>query len=237
METPFLYVLALGAGLVSFLSPCVLPLLPGYLSYISGSSAAQKSDSPRQGTGRTLWTTVLFVVGFSIVFSLFGSAFGVIGGFLKDYRNLTQIVAGIIIVSMGAFVTGFVKIPRLYREIRFNPIERFGSVGAIPLGMAFAVGWTPCIGPILASLYMLALSSPGQGASLLFAYSLGLGIPFIVSGVLFSKLSGSLDWLKRRSVLIQRLGGAAMIVTGILMLTGRWTPLIAPLQRYFQLPI
>ncbi|MBI2859822.1 MAG: sulfite exporter TauE/SafE family protein [Chloroflexi bacterium] len=237
MESPALYLLAFGAGVVSFLSPCVLPLLPGYLSYISGSPAAEKPMSPRPATGRILWTTALFVAGFSIVFSLFGSAFGVIGGFLKDYRDLTQIVAGIFIAGMGLFMTGLIKIPRMYRELRFSPVQRFGSIGALPLGMSFAIGWTPCIGPVLASLYMLALSSPGHGASLLFAYSLGLGVPFIVSGILFSRLAGSLDWLKRHSVAIQRMGGVVLMIVGLLMLTGRWAPLVSPLQRYFRLPI
>jgi len=184
-----------------------------------------------------LLTTILFVVGFSIIFTLLGSAFGVVGVFLKSYRGLTQIVAGAMIVAMGVFLTGLLKIPFLYREFKLRPSRRFGSWGALPLGMAFAVGWTPCIGPILASVYMLALNSPGKGASLLFVYSLGLGIPFILSGVLFGRLTRTFDWFKRNSEVIHRASGAILIIIGVLMLTGRWGALVAPLQRFFSLPI
>lgn len=232
-----LYPLAFAAGFISFISPCVLPLLPGYLSYISGSSIQDISEDPKGQGRRMLYTTILFVVGFSIVFSLLGSALGVVGSFLKDYRGITQMLAGVMIIAMGVFLTGIIKLPALYREVRFNPRRRFGSLSAVPLGMAFAVGWTPCIGPILASVYMLALNSPGKGASLLFVYSLGLGIPFIVSGVLFSRLTRTLNWFKRHSVAIHRASGIILVIIGALLLTGRWTPLMAPLQRYFQLPI
>lgn len=232
-----IYVLAFGAGMVSFVSPCVLPLLPGYLSFISGSSAPVGGDNAKPQTSKMLYTTVLFVVGFSAVFSLLGSAFGEIGSLLRNYRTTTQIIAGVVIIGMGILVTGFVRIPSLYREVRSTRVQRFGSFGALPLGMAFAVGWTPCIGPILASIYMLALSSPGNGAMLLLIYSLGLGLPFVISGLLFSRLSRSLGWLKTHSVLIQRASGVVLVAIGALMLTGKWALIFAPLQRYFRLPV
>jgi len=231
------YPLAFAAGLVSFLSPCVLPLLPGYLTYISGSSTPLLGNEAKSHTGKAFYTTLLFVAGFSLIFSLLGSAFGAIGSFLKDYRGFTQIIAGSVITAMGIFMVGFIKIPWLYREVRLKPRRGLGSIGALPMGMAFAVGWTPCIGPMLASIYMLALSSPAMGASLLFTYSLGLGIPFIVSGVLFSKMTRSLNWLKKHSVVIHKASGIVLIVIGVLLLTGLWVPLVAPLQRYFSPPI
>lgn len=236
MSNLALYPLAFAAGVVSFLSPCVLPLLPGYLSYISGSSTPQVGDGPSRQTWTTFYKTLLFVAGFSIVFSLMGSAFGAIGSWLKDYRNVAQIFAGIVIIGMGLFVAGVVSIPALYREVRFNPVQRFGSLGALPLGMAFAMGWTPCLGPILSSVYMLAFTSPGAAMPLLLTYSLGLGVPFVVFGLFFSKLSRSLRWFKNHALLIQRISGGALILIGILMVTGRWTSLIAPLQRYFRPP-
>lgn len=232
-----LYPLAFVAGFISFISPCVLPLLPGYLSYISGSSLQEMQASDTERSRRMLLTTILFVIGFSIIFTLLGSAFGVVGVFLKSYRGLTQIVAGAMIIVMGIFLTGSLKIPFLYREFKLKPGRRFGSWGALPLGMAFAVGWTPCVGPILASVYMLALNSPGKGASLLFVYSLGLGIPFILSGVLFARLTRTFDWFKRNSETIHRASGVILIIIGVLMLTGRWGALVAPLQRFFSLPI
>ncbi|MDP1808533.1 MAG: cytochrome c biogenesis protein CcdA [Actinomycetota bacterium] len=232
-----LYPLAFAAGAVSFLSPCVLPLLPGYLSYILGSSVRDLNDSPAGQRLSMLYTTILFVAGFSIIFTLMGSALDVVGSFLKDYRGVTQMIAGIIIITMGIFLTGLIKAPALYREIRLNPGRRLGPLSALPLGMAFAVGWTPCIGPILASVYMLALNSPGKGASLLFIYSLGLGLPFIISGVMFARLARTLNWFKNHSIAIHRTSGAILVIIGLLLLTGRWIPLMAPLQRYFQPPI
>lgn len=232
-----LYPLAFAAGAVSFLSPCVLPLLPGYLSYISGSSVRDLTDNPEGQRLGMLYKTLLFVAGFSIVFTLMGSALGVVGSLLRDYRGVTETIAGVIIIIMGVFLTGIIKVPALYREVHYNPGRRFGEFTALPLGMAFAVGWTPCVGPILASVYMLALSSPGQGASLLFVYSLGLGLPFVISGMMFARLARTLNWFKNHSVGIHRASGAILIIIGLLILTGRWTPLIAPLQRYFQLPI
>jgi len=183
-------------------------------------------------------TTIFFVLGFSLIFSLLGSAFGLAGTFLQDNKALTEQVGGVIIIAMGFFMIGVVKIPFLYREVRFMPKNRrLGAFSAFPLGMAFAVGWTPCIGPILASIYMLALNAPGQGASLLLVYSFGLGVPFIISGLLFSRLTHTLDWFKRNSSVIHRLSGATLVVVGGLLVSGRWTALVAPLQRYFQLPI
>lgn len=233
-----LYPLAFAAGLVSFLSPCVLPLLPGYLSYISGSSIDDLKEGSGEHTRHMLFTTLLFVLGFSIVFALLGSAFGFLGGLLVTYKSGAERVAGVVIILMGLFMIGFLRPRALEREVRWLPKMRaLGPLGALPLGMAFAVGWTPCIGPILASIYMLAMNSPGKSASLLLVYSLGLGVPFVVSGLLFSKLTSTFNWFKRNSVLIHRISGALLVTIGILLVTRQWTPLMAPLQSYFQLPI
>ena len=238
MTSMTIYPMAFLAGIISFISPCVLPLLPGYLSFISGSSVQEIKDGKEVKNQQMLLTTILFVLGFSTIFTLLGSAFGFAGVFLQNYRQQTQQVGGLIIIAMGLFMIGTLKIPFLYREIRFMPKNRkFGALSAYPLGMAFAVGWTPCIGPILASIYMLALNAPGRGASLLLVYSLGLGVPFIISGLLFSRLTNTLDWFKKNSVFIHRFSGATLILVGVLLVAGRWTALVAPLQRYFQLPV
>lgn len=233
-----MYPIAVLAGMVSFFSPCCLPLLPGYLSFISGSSVQDIKEGKPGNNAQMLLTTILFVLGFSMIFSLMGSAFGLMGTFLREYKGQTEQVGGIIIIIMGLFMVGAVNIPFLYREIRFMPKNRrLGAFSAFPLGMAFAVGWTPCLGPILASILMMAANEPGRSASLLLVYSLGLGVPFILSGLLFSRLAGTLDWFKRNSQVIHRFSGVTLMVIGVLLLTGRWTPLVAPLQRYFQLPI
>lgn len=233
-----LYPFAFIAGLVSFVSPCVLPLLPGYLSFISGASVQDIQEGETAQAKRIFLSSLLFVLGFALIFSLLGSAFGMVGALLKDYKLLTQQVSGIVIILMGLFVSGVLNIPALYREVRFLPdSRRLGVVGAFPLGMAFAVGWTPCIGPILAAVYSLALSQPGKGASLLLIYSLGLGIPFVVSGLLFSRLTGALNWFKQHGALIHRVSGGLLVVIGILLFTGQWTTLMSPIQRLFVLPI
>ncbi len=237
MSSIALYPLAFAAGLVSFLSPCILPLLPGYLSYISGSSVEDLQDNPAGLRRRMLLTTILFVLGFSVVFSLLGSAFGLLGSALVTYKGVAERAAGAMIILMGVFMMGLVNLTALQREVRWMPRKRFGSLGAFPLGMAFAVGWTPCIGPILASIYMLAMNSPAKSASLLLVYSLGLGVPFIISGLLFSKLTRTMDWFKRHSVVIHRVSGGLLVIIGILLFTRIWTPLVAPLQGLFQLPI
>jgi cytochrome c-type biogenesis protein len=234
----FLYPLAFAAGLVSFASPCVLPLLPGYLSFISGASVGEIQTAAGAQRRRVLFTAILFVLGFSLVFSLFGSAFGLAGGLLRDYRLLTQQLAGAGILAMGVFMTGAIKAPWLYREAARPLIgRRFGRLSAFPIGMAFAVGWTPCIGPILASIYMLAFNAPGKSASLLVVYSLGLGVPFILSAVFFTRLTSTLNWFKKHGALIHRVSGGILIIIGALLIAGRWTALMAPLQTYFQLPI
>ncbi len=175
------------------------------------------------------------MLGFSIVFTLLGSAAGIVGDLLFEYLATIEKVAGVIIIVMGIFLTGIIKIPALYREMRFMPkSRRFGNLSAVPLGMAFAVGWTPCVGPILAVIYSLAISSPNQGASLLLTYSLGLGLPFILTGLLFSKLTNSLNWLKKHSMVIQAVSGIILIAFGVLLLSGQLTALVAPLQGAFQ---
>ncbi len=237
MSSVAIYPLAFAAGLVSFLSPCVLPLLPGYLSYISGTSIEDLQENSAGLRRRMLLTTILFVLGFTVIFSLLGSAFGLLGTALLTYKSVAERAAGVMIMLMGFFMMGLVNFSALQREFRWMPNKRFGSLGAFPLGMAFAVGWTPCIGPILASIYLMAMNSPGKSASLLVVYSLGLGVPFIVSGLLFSKLTRTMDWFKRHSVVIHRVSGGMLVVIGILLYTRMWTPLVAPLGNLIKLPI
>lgn len=219
-----------------------MPLLPGYLSFISGVSVSdlqQKDGAPQAGqTKRMLFTTILFVIGFTIVFSLLGSAFGAVGGFLSAYQDVMEKIAGGVIIALGIFLTGLIKIPALYKEVRFLPTERrFGNFSALPLGMAFAIGWTPCVGPILGIILGLAATAPEKSLTLLIIYSLGLGIPFILSGILFARLTRALNWFKKHSGTIHAVSGGILVLIGVLLVTGKWTQFVAPIQGLIQLPI
>lgn len=215
---------ALGAGLLSFLSPCVLPLIPGYLSFITGLSTSELSDE-RPKTTVVLIPALMFVAGFSLVFVGLGASASLVGQFLVRYREALQTAGGIVVIAFGILMLGVIKVPWLYGEARVD-LERsrtFGRGAALVMGMAFAAGWTPCVGPMLGSILTLAASSGGasRGAFLLLMYSLGLGIPFLAVSLLFGRLAAPLRWMARYALLINRLAGALLIVVGVLILTGR----------------
>lgn len=215
---------AFGAGILSFLSPCVLPLIPGYLSFITGYSAAELSEEGRS-TRAVLVPSSLFVLGFSIIFIALGASASVLGGFLFDYKDALTKVAGIAIVAFGFFMLGIIKVPWLYGEARMEmgKARRFGGAAALVMGMAFAFGWTPCVGPILGSILAIAgtTGSIAQGVALLVAYSLGLGVPFILTAVLFGRLTKALKWLNRNSLIINRVAGVLLMIVGVLIFTGQ----------------
>ncbi|MCL4464577.1 MAG: cytochrome c biogenesis CcdA family protein [Chloroflexi bacterium] len=228
--------LAFGAGILSFLSPCVAPLVPGYLSYVSGYSAHESGQASRDQTWRVASACLLFVTGFSAVFVLLGASAGLLGGFLDEYRRPLNRLAGIVMILMGLFILGFFRLPWLYRDFRFHPAGRpFGPGGTVLLGAAFGVGWTPCIGPVLASILFYAgtAETAGRGALLLLAYSLGLGLPFIAAGVGFARLAGAIGWFKKHYLLVNRVGGGLLVAVGLLFLSDRFFYLSIAAQRLY----
>lgn len=219
---------AMLAGLVSFLSPCVLPLVPGYLSYVTGMSGADLADQRRW---RMVAGTGLFVLGFTAVFASYGAFFGFVGADLLERQQWINRVVGVIIIVLGLIFMG--AIPALQREMRFHrAVPRAGLAGAPVLGALFGIGWTPCIGPTLGAILLLASSSSGagRGAVLTVAYSIGLGVPFIAAAFAFHRALGSLHWVRQRYALIMRVGGGMLVVLGLLLVTGLWNDISVQLR-------
>ena len=217
------------AGLVSFFSPCLLPLLPGYLSYVSGLTGV---DLQAKHRGRVLAGATLFVLGFSAVFISYGALFGAVGFKLLAYQDTINIVLGVFTILMGIVFMGY--IPFAQREARLHTIPKVGVAAAPALGVMFGVGWTPCLGPTLAVVLSLSTTAAdaGRGSLLTFFYCAGLGIPFIVAAVAYRRMLGTITWVRAHSVIISRLGGALMITVGVLLLTGLWQDLITQLQQF-----
>ncbi|MGH8890499.1 MAG: cytochrome c biogenesis CcdA family protein [Acidothermaceae bacterium] len=219
------------AGVVSFLSPCVVPLVPGYIAYVTGLSGADLDGSNQRHRGQVLLGSFLFVLGFSAVFVSYGALLGGIGANLKAHVEVLDQVLGVFVIVFGLAFMGL--IPGMQREFRFHRLPTAGIAGAPVLGVLFGVGWTPCIGPTLGAVQSLALegSSATRGALLTLAYCLGLGVPFIVVALLFRHAIGALAIVKRHYALITRLGGALLVVVGILLVTGLWTDFVGHLQH------
>lgn len=219
------------AGLVSFLSPCVVPLVPGYIAYVTGLSGADLDDEQKRKRGRVLAGSFLFVLGFSAVFVSLGALFGGVGANLKAHVDVLDQVLGAFVILFGLAFMGL--IPGLQREFRFHRLPAAGVAGAPVLGVLFGVGWTPCIGPTLGAVQSLALdgSSATRGAVLTLAYCLGLGIPFMVVALLFRHALGALAVVKRHYALVTRLGGALLVVVGVLLVTGLWSDFVGQLQH------
>ncbi|MFF0446497.1 cytochrome c biogenesis CcdA family protein [Streptomyces sp. NPDC004609] len=235
-ETVFSGALALAlpiavlGGLVSFFSPCVLPLVPGYLSYVTGVSGTDLAEAKR---GRMILGASLFVIGFSAVFVSGGALFGYFGAELQSQKELLTRILGVLMLLMGAFFMGLM--PWLsQREFRIHKRPVTGLLGAPVLGVLFGVGWTPCIGPTLAAVQILAADqgSAGRGALLTVAYCLGLGLPFVLAAVAFRKALGTFGWVKRHYAWVMRIGGIMMIVTGLLLLTGVWDTMMQYIQNW-----
>jgi cytochrome c-type biogenesis protein len=224
--------LAFAAGLVSFLSPCVLPLAPGYLSYVTGLTGAEIAGEPGSGVrtavrSRVLLGSVLFVLGFSLVFVSFGAFFGGLGAVLLEYADVISRVLGVVVIALGlGFMGAFDRwMPGMQREWRIHRMPTYGVWGAPFLGVLFGLGWTPCIGPTLTAVQSLAFTeaSAARGALLAFIYCLGLGLPFIALGLAFRQLAGTLAWVRRHYTVIMRIGGGLLVLIGLLLVTGVWT--------------
>lgn len=234
METLLLPFLAVAAGVISFTSPCCLPLIPSYLSYVTALPLSELSS--REARALTLRSSLLFVAGFTVVFTALGASFAFVGSRLLASVPLLIRVAGVGIILMGLAMIGVIRIPWLSREWRPSQSKpRRGTKGAFPLGMAFAVGWVPCIGPILAGILTVAATTQtaAWGAVLLALYSLGLGIPFVALGLGFHRMRGSVDWLRRHARRVEQTGGALLVVVGTLFVSGAWRTFFIPLQRAF----
>ncbi|MEV6618136.1 cytochrome c biogenesis protein CcdA [Streptomyces sp. NPDC051051] len=221
---------ALLGGLISFFSPCVLPLVPGYLSYVTGVAGTDLGDARR---GRMVAGASLFVLGFTAVFVSSGALFGYFGDTLQANSGVLSKVLGVLMILMGVFFMGLMPW-MTQREFRFHRRPAAGLAGAPLLGALFGIGWTPCIGPTLASVLALSSqqSSAGRGAILTVAYCLGLGVPFVLAAIAFRKALGAFTWVKRHYVWVMRVGGVMMIGTGALLLTGAWDHLVQDLQSW-----
>ncbi|WP_280903189.1 cytochrome c biogenesis protein CcdA [Streptomyces sp. MAA16] len=222
--------IAMLGGLVSFFSPCVLPLVPGYLSYVTGVTGTDLAEARR---GRMVAGASLFVLGFTAVFVSSGALFGFFGDTLQESRGVLSKVLGVLMILMGVFFMGLMPW-MTQREFRLHRRPVTGLVGAPLLGALFGIGWTPCIGPTLAAVLALSTqqSSAGRGALLTVAYCVGLGVPFVLAAVAFRKALGAFGWVKRHYVWVMRIGGTMMIVTGLLLLTGAWDSLVQEMQTW-----
>ncbi|WP_370248275.1 cytochrome c biogenesis CcdA family protein [Nocardioides sp.] len=225
---------ALLAGLVSFFSPCVIPLLPGYLSYATGLSGADlAAGEAAHRRGRMLAGSVLFVLGFTVVFVLIGATTGGAGRWLREYRGEIQVGMGALVIVLGLVFAGL--LPILQREWRIHRLPAVG-LGAAPLiGALFAVGWTPCIGPTYAVIATLTLTdaTATRGALLSAVYALGLGVPFILAGLFYRRTLGALAWVRRHQLAVMRTGGAMLVLVGVLLVTGAWDSAVQWVQLKF----
>ncbi len=262
------------AGLVSFLSPCVLPLVPGYLSFVTGLTGEELGDprrsaapvpalavpaaatpgaasgwSPPSGSatvrdrtegsaptpvrrGRVLLGSALFVLGFSAVFVTSGALFGGLGSLLVEYKTVVDRVLGVVTIGLGLVFLGV--LPGLQREVRFHRLPSPGLAGAPLLGVVFGVGWTPCLGPTLAAVQTLAFTeaSAARGALLTAAYCLGLGVPFVLSGLMFRRALGAFAVVKRHYALVVRVGGGLLVLVGLLLVSGVWEDLMVEVRGW-----
>ncbi len=251
--------IAIAAGLVSFLSPCVLPLVPGYLSYVTGLTGADlglaSAPVASDGAGsvatltrapvalrrsRVLVGTLGFVAGFSAVFVAYGALFGALGSLLLEHQRVIEQVMGVLVIGLGLGFAGW--LPGMTREFRIHRAPTIGVWGAPLLGALFGLGWTPCIGPTLAAVQTLAFTegSALRGALLSLAYCLGLGLPFVLLGLAFERLAGALRWVRAHYLLVMRIGGVLLILVGLALVTGVWNDVNTSLRVWvggFEVPL
>jgi len=215
-------VVAFVAGVLGFFSPCVVPLIPGYLSFVSGVSLWEMQLAERrQHTRRVLLATAVFILGFSVIFTALGASASVVGAFVLGNRLLLGRIGGVIVILLGLIMLGVIQIPGLAQERRVQVTRRPGGVlGAFPVGMAFGFAWTPCVGPVLGAILTLAATTRhgADGAALLFAYSLGLGIPFLVTAILLTTTFEALRTPVRYAHVIERASGVFLVIMGTALL-------------------
>jgi len=215
---------ALIAGIVSFLSPCVLPLVPPYLVYLAGASFERLADAEPEPRVRreTVLASLLFVAGFSTVFVSLGASASLLGAVVRAYSGVLSIVAGVVIIIMGLHFLGLTRIALLHRQKRMEIAKPVGLWGAYVMGLAFAFGWTPCIGPILAAILAVAAAEAtvAKGAGLLAVYSLGLGIPFVLAAFAIEPFAAFLIRFRRHIAHVERVMGGLLVLTGLAFLTG-----------------
>jgi cytochrome c-type biogenesis protein len=230
------YLAAVGGGVVSFLSPCVLPLVPGYLSIVTGLDLETLEDGAPVHTKRVVGTTVMFIAGFGAVFVLLGLTASGIGQPLRDHQAILTRASGALMLAMALFLLGslYLRAPWLYQEKRFHPdLRRYGAAMPFVAGAAFGFGWSPCIGPILGSILGIAATQRRvwAGGTLLAAYSVGLGLPFLVTGIALQRVSGALGWVKRHYIVI--VAGSALVLGafGVLLMFNELSRLTGDLQR------
>jgi cytochrome c-type biogenesis protein len=219
--------LAFGAGFLSFISPCCLPLYPAFLSYITGMSVGELKSDNAMLQKRSLLHTLFFLIGFSVIFIAIGFGTTFVGNFFREYQDLIRQLGGIFIVLFGLIIVGIFKPEFMMKDRRFEFKHRpSGYVGSSLIGMAFAAGWTPCTGPILSAVILLAASNPGSGVLYMALYSLGFAIPFFI----LSFFVGRLKWIRKNSALIVKVGGYIMIVMGIMLFFDWMTKIITFFQ-------
>lgn len=224
--------LALAAGVISFTSPCTVPLLPGYVSYVSGLTPEHSSHPRRQ----VLLGSGLFVAGFTLVFAALGATASTLGFLLLGQAAIVERVAGAVIIVMGLHLAGVLRLGWMQRTVRVEPSRLArGPAGAFPLGMAFAAGWTPCIGPVLAGILAVAAreATLSRGIGLLVAYALGLGLPFVWLALGIARGRDRLSWFRRHSGRIERVGGWVLVAMGVAMITGGWTLVMSRALAWF----
>ncbi|MBJ6986145.1 cytochrome c biogenesis protein CcdA [Devosia sp. MC521] len=225
----FSLTLVIGAGVLSFLSPCVLPLVPPYLTYMSGASYDQlraEANAPGKLTLRVAITSLFFILGFSIIFVALGATATAFGQAFRQILPILTPVAGVVIIAMGLHFLGVFRISLLDRQVRHHgPGMASGPLGGFLLGLAFAIGWTPCIGPVLAAILSVAASrdSATEGAMLLGLYSLGLGIPFFLAGIAIGPFLTFFQNFKKHLGVVEKIMGVILIITGLLFITGNFT--------------
>ncbi|HEY4199925.1 MAG TPA: cytochrome c biogenesis protein CcdA [Devosiaceae bacterium] len=228
-----------GAGVLSFLSPCVLPLVPPYLTYMSGASFDQLRDAGRDSWTiylRTIMTALFFIAGFAVVFVTLGATATAFGQAFRQALPILTPVAGLLIIAMGLHFLGIFRIGLLDRQVRHQgPGVASGPLGGFMLGLAFAIGWTPCIGPVLAAILSVAASqnTAYEGAALLGVYSLGLGVPFLLAGIAIGPFLTFFDSFRRHLGTVEKVMGVLLIITGVLFLTGNFTRLAYWFQATF----
>ena len=209
------YLITFLEGLITFISPCLLPMLPVYVAYFAGGESDGKMRSP-------IWKALAFVLGFTLTFGILGAFAGTVGGFLTRYQTGVNIVCGLLVIFFGLNFLGVIRINLFRGSAGLGQSKEMGIRATLVFGIIFALGWTPCIGAFLGSALMLASSqgSAGKGILLLLCYSAGLGIPFLISAVLIQKLKTTFDWIKGHYGVINKVSGGLLIVVGILMMTG-----------------